>query len=677
MASLIVNGITVDTAAPKVALAALSLANADASSSDYVLVQTKHPLVAAQRDELSKSGAQILEAVPGGGLICHFPDTNLAKLRALDFVQWADVYPHVVKISPALLQIAPKTGGVDAAVAVLARPAALDAARVTIDVVLHRNVDVQQAVKRVAGAAHLKESELTVSAGKIRMTVKRRRLAEIASLDEVRNLEEVVAPQLSNNIARDILRVPAAGTSTAFTGKGEIVAVADTGFDKGSTTDVHPAFKGRVKKLYAVGRASRKDDPDGHGTHVAGSVLGDGVSTADGPIRGTAPGAKLVLQSVLGDDDQSLNIPSDLGDLFSPPYKNDKARVHTNSWGSPSPRLFGVYDPQARELDDFVYRHRDMLICFAAGNQGKDGDSNGQVDLGSVSPPGTAKNCLTVGACENNRPNQLANYGQGFPGDFPAEPIKSDLIANNPEGMVAFSGRGPTNDHRIKPEVVAPGSYILSTRSRVTESQGWGLTADKLYMFDGGTSMATPLVAGCVAVVREFLRKQHSQSSPSAALLKALIINGAHALAGQYVPSEAGPVPSNSQGFGRVDVQAVVGPYAANESIQFFDEKRKLDTNEREDRTIAVTAGARKLKVTLVWTDPPGEGLQSDLDLVVSAGGVERHGNIAAGSAEFDRTNNVEQVTWENVPVGQVKVSVVGYSIAIEPQDYALVIRIS
>jgi subtilisin family serine protease len=57
-------------------------------------------------------------------------------------------------------------------------------------------------------------------------------------------------------------------------------------------------------------------------------------------------------------------------------------------------------------------------------------------------------------------------------------------------------------------------------------------------MFEGGTSMATPLVAGCAAVVRAFLRKQ-GLAEPSAALMKAMIINGAHPLAGQYVPSEA------------------------------------------------------------------------------------------------------------------------------------------
>src|SRR5262249_53073676 len=162
-------------------------------------------------------------------------------------------------------------------------------------------------------------------------------------------------------------------------------------------------------------------------------------------------------------------------------------------------------------------------------------------------------------------------------------------------------------------------------------------------------SMATPLVAGCIANVRAFLRTLHGIKKPSAALLKALIINGAHDLAGQYVPSEAGAIPNNNEGFGRVDVQAVGGPYGAGEAVSFFDEGKALDTGEQTQQAVTVPVGARVLKVTLVWTDPPGEGLQSDLDLIVKAGGQERHGNMPAGSADFDRTNNVEQVVWTNV----------------------------
>jgi hypothetical protein len=152
-------------------------------------------------------------------------------------------------------------------------------------------------------------------------------------LDEIRHIEEVLPRKLHNTVARQLMRVPSGSTSSGAEGKGEIVAVADTGFDKGSTTDVHPAFTGRVKKLYGLGRPNRKDDSHGHGTHVAGSVLGDGKSTADGPVRGTAPAAKLVLQSLLDSGGGLGGLPANLNDLFRNPYQRDKARIHTNSWG--------------------------------------------------------------------------------------------------------------------------------------------------------------------------------------------------------------------------------------------------------------------------------------------------------------------------------------------------------
>ena len=82
-------------------------------------------------------------------------------------------------------------------------------------------------------------------------------------------------------------------------------------------------------------------------------------------------------------------------------------------------------------------------------------------------------------------------------------------------------------------------------------------------MFDGGTSMATPLVAGCCALTREYLIGQKHLPTPSAALVKAVLINGASDMPGQYTPTEAGPIPNFAEGFGRLDMQATIGPGAA------------------------------------------------------------------------------------------------------------------
>lgn len=673
MGLLTINGITFDTAAISDNTFVDSNATPAAPSS-YLLIVPRQPLDPAGREALAAAGASILEAVPGGGIICRYAAPDVERIRRMPFIGWAQRYPKVVKLSPALLGLRPRPDGVPAIAAWKARPAKLDAEQVTIDVTLHRNVDVESVASRIAEAAHVNADALTVLDKRIRLTLKRRRLVDVASVDEVRHLDRVYRAKLANSIARTILRVPPApGSGTGLTGKGEVICVADSGFDRGSRSDVHPAFEGRVKKLYAIARPGKTDDPDGHGTHVAGSALGDGTSTSDGVVQGTAPGASLVVQSLLSASGR-LDVPVSLTNLFDTPYQDDRARIHSNSWvldGGP-----GLYEARATDVDDFVYNHRDLLICFAAGNEGRDSSLVGQIDLGSICPPGTAKNCLTVGASENNRP-LIADTWQGHCSDGYGEPIASDLSADDPEGMAAISSRGPTSDNRFKPDVVAPGSYVLSARSRNTQSQGWGMSGDPLYMFDGGTSMATPLVAGCAAVVREFLRQTHGLAAPSAALVKALLINGAHQMSGQYVPTEAGRIPNNAQGFGRVDLQAVVGPYETGESLQFFDENTALDTNEKEERTVQVTPTTKRLKVTLVWTDPPGEGLQCDLDLIVSAGGRSRHGNQKAGSAQFDRANNVEQVTWPNIPSGQAKVSVVAHSILLVPQTFALVIRLA
>ena len=142
---------------------------------------------------------------------------------------------------------------------------------------------------------------------------------------------------------------------------------------------------------------------------------------------------------------------------------------------------------------------------------------------------------------------------------------------------------------------------------------------------------------------------------------------------GQYVPPEIGSPPDNSQGFGRVDLAATIGPYPQGTTVTFKDEGRSLDTSAGEDIQEDV-AGGQTLKVTLVWTDPPGDALQNDLDLIVKIpDGQEFHGNIAPGSAAFDRSNNVEQVI---VPVTAAAMITVRAFRGVSPQSYALVLCI-
>jgi hypothetical protein len=128
---------------------------------------------------------------------------------------------------------------------------------------------------------------------------------------------------------------------------------------------------------------------------------------------------------------------------------------------------------------------------------------------------------------------------------------------------------------------------------------------------------------------------------------------------------------------GRVDLAATAGPYAAGETVTFKDEAGTLDTGSEEHTAQAVDVDGRTLKVILVWTDAPGEALQNDLDLIVrTADGQERHGNLAPGSADFDRANNVEQVTWADIPKGNIDIVVRAFRVTT-PRNYALVVRLT
>ena len=417
-----------------------------------------------------------------------------------------------------------------------------------------------------------------------------------------------------------------------------------------------------------------------------GSVLGDGNSTTmGGKIQGTAPKATLVLQSTLDASGGLGGLPDDLHDLFEPPYDDDRARVHTNSWGATTPGL--AYDASAREIDDMVWNHQDLVICFAAGNDGSDGNDDGISDRGSIGSQSAAKNCITVGASESERPKFQPSYGDYWPGDFPAEPLHSDQQADDPDGMVAFSSRGPTKERRFKPDVVAPGTCILSTLSRrvVSPSTDFGTSSDPAFFFDSGTSMATPLVAGCAAVLRETLIK-NGTANPSAALIKALLIQGAVPLAGQYTPTEAGASPNSSSGWGRVDLAgSVIIPGAHHDAG--FGEGGPLKQGGQDTIGITIPKGKPQdvapaavgvvLKVTLVWSDPPGAALQNDLDLIVkAASGAERHGN-AGTTKSFDRVNNVEQIVWTNIPPGHADIIVRAHRITRFAQPYAYAWRIT
>jgi subtilisin family serine protease len=465
--------------------------------------------------------------------------------------------------------------------------------------------------------------------------------------------------------------------AAGYTGNGQIVGMADTGLDDGTIQSVHPDFQGAVKSGYIFGVGAKSwEDTMGHGTHVAGSVLGRGVASGN-LLRGGAYGAQIIPQGMWSPIIDNLTVPPKLNKLFDAAYA-DGARLHTNSWGAA--RNFGAYDSMAQQVDEFMWDHPDFLILFAAGNSGIDADKDGVIDSNSVGSPGTAKDTLTVGASEN-----LVSLGgiqrkisdlRAAKDNWPSEPIWSSKLSDDSNGMAMFSSRGPALDGRIKPEISAPGTNILSVKSSKVkpEENFWGAYS-KDYMYSGGTSMATPLVAGAAAVTREVLVKKYGFQDPSAALVKATLLHTAFDMfPGQYGQGSATQEmksrrPNNEEGYGRVDMAALAGLTSAT---QFVD-SAGIAQGESADISVNLKSGA--LLVNLVYTDAPGTPsagatLVNDLDLVVTG----PNGQVLT---KEDHVNPHEIFEMNQLPAGSYKVAVRATKVPMGKlgrQPYALVV---
>jgi subtilisin family serine protease len=510
-------------------------------------------------------------------------------------------------------------------------------------------------------------------------------LGELASQVDVQSLQEFVPRKLFNDKARVLLGIDQGAGTVPFDGAGEIIAVADTGLDSS-----HPDLPaGRIVSVIARGRPGDSSDPHGHGTHVTGSALGDGAASA-GAFKGAAPGAKLVFQSLLDSNGELGGLPLDLIDLFEEAYLQG-ARIHNNSWGT---ETASTYTFESIEVDEYVHKRRDLLIVIAAGNEGQAANRintpAGFVDWLSIGAPATAKNALTVGASRGDRttgPYSQYLWGQAWASDFPDPPIANELISGNPQCMAAFSSRGPSDDRRIKPDVVAPGTDILSCKSSMAPVKNfWGpYLQNAHYAYDGGTSMATPLVSGCAALVRQYYRSEQDWS-PSAALVRATLINGATKLTGNdsNASNQVGAVPEANfdQGFGRVDVaQSIPSPVSPNLSLAFVDNwndpaRKFTQTGQRRRYRLKVRAGL-PLRVCLAYTEFPARALQNNLKLFIQdPSGKKLFGNeqLRLSLGGPDRDNNVEAVHIPIATAGFHTIQVTATNLLHTPQDFALVV---
>ena len=650
------------------------------------IVQFNGPIQEAWTDQVRALGGRVMDYLPDFAYLVWMDGATREQVAALDTVRWVGLYQPAYKLSPNL----DRTKSIYRVV--LFEGADLDAVSAKL-------ADLNTPTRQVAG----EQFTLLLPEGGV---------DQVANWPEVLWIENRPAYRLHNDVATGIMGAPTAWDS-GYTGAGQKVTVADTGIHSGvDDSTMHPDFRGRFDAIYdwsdfgsdPCGGCSCEIIPDGamdthgHGTHVLGSVLGNGAASG-GSIKGPAYEAEPTFQAVgqyvdydlhcdpayYPDGVYLLGLPDDLGELFLQAYQGGRY-IHSNSWGA---AWNGEYTIDSQAVDQFVWGHPEMLILFSAGNGGTDkSPKDGYVDTDSLDSPGTAKNAVTVGASDNLRSSGGYNpgglcytWGACWPNDFQVIPTSTDYLSDNTGEMAAFSGRGPTNDDRLKPDVVAPGTNILSTRSPYGAGGEWG-PYNYYYEYMGGSSMATPLVAGASALVRQYYVEGLGHTDPSAALLKATLINSAVDVPGYGNASkEAGlPIPNNHEGWGRVDIGT------ATSGERHFVDGTVVRFNQTIPYVYDVGYSGTPFKITLAWSDYPASvsagGLVDDLDLVVTApDGTTYYGNHFSGGWSVpgyspDRLNNVEAVYIQSPAVGEWTVRVTGYNVPAPggQQPFALVV---
>jgi len=616
-----------------------SLQTVSESEDGHYLVQTIGPIISEWRENLEEKG-EIIEYIPENTYLMEINGDGLEEIKEKEFVQWTGEYKEEYKIAPELDQAE---------------------GELVLSLITHDSAG--QLIPELEQFGTI----LDHGSDRVRIAAESSSIPEIAEIESIGWIEEENEIELLNHDAQWSVQSGESEVRSIWddglTGEGQIVGFADTGLDYSHNQfrdpDNHDDFGSTHRKIETYEAYADDFDGHGHGTHVAGSIAGnDEIDSDPQPHDGIAKNARLSVYDI-GTPDGSLDVPSDLSLVYDAAYE-DGGRLHSNSWGAPD----SSYTDNAQQTDEYMWHNDDMLILYAAANDGPDANT--------VGSPGTAKNILTIGAS-----------GVG----------EREVSQND---MASFSSRGPTDDGRLKPEVVAPGAG----------GSGWGGDDDIIsaeassdassptnsYTDMQGTSMACPVAAGSTALVREYFEDGHYPgddiAEPSAALLKAVIVNSAEEITGDGAYENSDEFPNNDQGFGRITLENALEFEGDDRNLEVYDEETGLDTGEADTYTVNVEDTSEPFEATMAYTDHPGSttastALVNDLNLRVTApDGSEYKGNVFEGAnpgqsttgGEFDDLNPLENVLRLDPQQGEYEIEVIAENVPEGPQPYALAV---
>jgi hypothetical protein len=387
------------------------------------------------------------------------------------------------------------------------------------------------------------------------------------------------------------------GYGLSLTGNGVLLGE----WDGGKVLTTHQEFGGRV--------TSNQNAPNFHSTHVAGTMVGSGVNSS---AKGMAPQASLIEYDFTNDESEmateaagGLKVSNHSYGLITG-WRFDYYGDGKWTWfgdtaiSEVEDYSFGFYDAQAESWDNIAFNAPYYLICKSAGNDRNEGPSgavthwffkNGVKTSSTkarnrdgapsgfdcVAAAGVAKNILTVGAIDDMSGGYV-----------------------NPGGVImsSFSCFGPTDDGRIKPDIVANGVSLFSALE----------TANNAYGTLSGTSMATPNASGSIGLLLEHQNNLHGATPLRASTLKAIVINTA---------DEAGlnNGPDYAYGWGVMNTLKAVQLMTADTADGAGSHVREMVLNQGNTIEFDISMdGTQPLKATICWTDPAGTPVSAALD---------------------------------------------------------------
>lgn len=631
---------------------------------NYWIVQFEGSVSIAQQKLLEKTGCVIHDYIPEGAYLVQIKPGKANNLRSLRGVARVIPYEPGFKVNPKLVEQQASDGYTNMLIWCFPDES---------DTELRRLLTYYGATILSSSDYEGKRYRVALKTELVQTLTQR-----VSRLSGVRWLDFAPEYKLCNNETVGIIQSGIDGGAAlsifnhGIHGEGQILGFSDTGLDIDScyfydsvegppTETINPDQ--RKVLAYRVWVEPNDYDGESHGTHVAGILTGDNFANPPDGIRdsgdGMAPAAKLVVQDIAYLE-YLLGIPDDLRVLFKQAY-DDGVRLHSNSWTEP---YEWAYAPASRDVDDFMWNHKDFTLFFGIGNSGPLAATLGY--------PATAKDCVSVGATD------------------------AGMYADN---VAWYSSHGPCEDGRLKPEVViCGGSEDLEIYSANCDFDVESYNCDLINKT--GTSMATPAACGGAALIRQYFTdgfypagsaEPGNGFTPSSALIRAMILQSGVNVNGAFTGDDGwydppAPIPTMGQGWGRITLDSVMVFDDGSKRIFVRDFVDGLNTGEYHTIELTVADSGQPFEVTLAWTDYPSSlsamrNLVNDLDLVVehTGSGTQYLGNVyatgqsqAGGSA--DRINPTECVLRHTPLTGDYIITIQAHEIPIGPQPYALVI---